>query len=92
VSKVFQGISKSSPKAVNTEDDFVKLWAHECTRTFHDRLISDEDRLEFIEMIKVQMKETFKKTYDSIVAVKPLLFASFVPTVYPEGDTSKKPY
>ena len=38
------------------------------------------------------MKDTFKKTYDSIVAVKPLLFASFVPTVYPDGDTSKKPY
>ena len=44
VSKVFQGISKSNPKAVGTEDDFVKLWAHECIRTFHDRLISDEDR------------------------------------------------
>lgn len=67
VSKVFQGISKSNPKAISNEDDMCKLWAHECTRTFHDRLISDEDRNDFVDMIKSNMKETFKKTYDSIV-------------------------
>jgi dynein heavy chain len=67
VSKVFQGISKSSPKAISNEDDMVKLWAHECIRTFHDRLISDEDRAQFIDMVKVNMKDTFKKNYDSIV-------------------------
>jgi dynein heavy chain len=30
VSKVFQGIAKSSGKAILKEDDIVKLWAHEC--------------------------------------------------------------
>ena len=34
------------------EDDMLKLWAHECTRTFHDRLISDEDRAQFVELTK----------------------------------------
>lgn len=34
VSKVFQGISKSSAKAILKEDDFIKLWAHECLRVF----------------------------------------------------------
>lgn len=52
VSKVFQGISKSNPKALKGEDDMVKLWAHECLRVFHDRLISDEDREKFIGMLK----------------------------------------
>jgi len=34
VSKIFQGISKSSAKAINTEDDMIKLWSHECLRVF----------------------------------------------------------
>jgi len=34
VSKVFQGISKASPKAIRIENDMIKLWAHECSRVF----------------------------------------------------------
>jgi dynein heavy chain len=30
VSKVFQGMAKSSPKAIKIENDMIKLWAHEC--------------------------------------------------------------
>jgi len=30
VSKVFQGIAKSSGKAIVKEDDMLKLWCHEC--------------------------------------------------------------
>ena len=43
-----------------------------------------------MEMLKVKVKERFKKDYDKIVEVKPLLFASFVPTLYGEGDVDKK--
>lgn len=34
VSKIFQGIAKSSAKAILKEDDMIKLWAHECLRVF----------------------------------------------------------
>jgi dynein heavy chain len=44
VSKIFQGIAKSSAKAITSEDDILKLWAHECLRVFQDRLISQDDR------------------------------------------------
>ena len=47
VSKVFQGISRASPKAVKTESDMIKLWAHECLRVFSDRLISQADHEKF---------------------------------------------
>jgi len=47
VSKIFQGMAKSSPKAIVKEDDMIKLWAHECLRVFQDRLISQEDRDQF---------------------------------------------
>jgi dynein heavy chain, axonemal len=38
------------------------------------------------------MKEKFKKDWDKIVQVKPLLFASFTPLIHPDGDVDKKPW
>ena len=70
----------------------IKLWAHECLRIFHDRLISDLDREQWVTMLKSKIKEKFKKEWDAIVTVKPLLFGSFVPTIYPDGDETKKPF
>ena len=52
VSKVFQGISRASPKAIRNENDLIKLWAHECLRVFSDRLISDSDHEKFEELLK----------------------------------------
>ena len=57
VSKVFQGIAKSSAKAITKEDEMLKLWAHECLRVFQDRLISLEDRTSFEGLMKNVLKE-----------------------------------
>lgn len=73
------------------DKDMIKLWAHECMRVFQDRLISVEDRDAFEEMLKVQMKDKMKKEWENIVEVSPLLFSSFTPTIYPDGDKAKKP-
>ena len=47
VSKVFQGICMC--KDIGTKDDSAKLWLHECSRVFCDRLINEEDRKWFNE-------------------------------------------
>jgi dynein heavy chain len=36
------------------------------------------------------MKENFNKEWKDIVEVEPLLWSHFVPTVYPNNDTSKR--
>ena len=36
------------------------------------------------------MSKNFKRDWTDLVNVEPLLWASFVPTLYPEGDTTKK--
>lgn len=61
-------------------------------RVFQDRLISIEDRETFTDMVKEIAKDKFKKEWETIVKSEPLLFGSFVPLIYPENDTSKKPY
>jgi dynein heavy chain len=37
------------------------------------------------------MKEKFRMDWNSVVKQEPLLFCSFVPLTYPDGDTSKRP-
>jgi len=37
------------------------------------------------------LKKRFKLSLDVLVTSKPLLWASFVPTLYPENDTTKRP-
>lgn len=91
VSKVFQGISKSDPRAIEEDVQMIKLWAHECMRIFQDRLISQSDRDLFNDLLKEKVKAKFKKEFDDLVTVKPLLFGSFTPHIYPDGDTTKKP-
>lgn len=91
VSKVFQGIFFANPKGIRNDTEIIKLWAHECIRVFHDRLISEEDRESFMELLKEVLTEKFRREWDKLVIVTPLLFSSFVPTIYPEDDQTKKP-
>lgn len=91
VSKVFQGIFFANPKGIRNDTEMIKLWAHECIRVFHDRLISEEDRDAFLVLLKDLLNEKFRREWDKLVTVSPLLFSSFVPTLYPDDDTTKKP-
>lgn len=36
------------------------------------------------------MQKNFKRDWATLVEVAPLLWASFVPTLYPDGDTTKR--
>ena len=38
VAKVFQGILMSEPISIQDNDMFARLWMHECSRVFADRL------------------------------------------------------
>lgn len=92
VSKVFQGVSRANPKGIRSDNEMLKLWAHECQRVFHDRLVSEEDQGKFMKMLKGVVKDKFKRDWSTMVEVEPLLFSAFVPTIYPDNDTTKRPY
>ena len=78
IGKIFQGICRASAQTMKKEDDFIKLWAHECIRVFHDRLISQEDRDSFFKILKNKMFSHFNKEWENVVTVEPLLFGSFI--------------
>ena len=50
VSKVFQGILMVKNATIRDEQQASRLWLHEVSRVFYDRLINEEDRKWFKEM------------------------------------------
>jgi len=44
-----------------------------------------------MDLLKEKTRSQFRKEIDDIIEVKPLLFGSFTPTIYPDGDTTKRP-
>lgn len=76
-------------RAVKNEDDFIKLWYHECRRVFMDRLVNLENREFFQDSIKLIISKKFNKNLGDLSKSDSLLFCNFCPIIIPEG--SKKP-
>ena len=78
ISKIFQGIMNISQKNLSNEIDFLKLWTHECMRTFQDRLIHYQDQEIFQNFLKDILKKNFQIFWnDFLPKSKILLFTYF---------------
>ena len=67
LAKVVQGILSGPADKIDSSEELLKLWAHECLRIFSDRLINDEDRLWFSNLLQKVMQSTFSKSLDTVV-------------------------
>ncbi|XP_059176982.1 dynein axonemal heavy chain 1-like [Physella acuta] len=80
LSKVFQGILMCQPDSIKNIQDFLRLWYHECCRVFQDRLVNDEDRDWFDNLLKEKMEQDFHSNFDEVVVQKPVIFGDFMNT------------
>ncbi|KAA0150075.1 hypothetical protein FNF29_05515 [Cafeteria roenbergensis] len=91
VSKVFQGILMVDKKGCPSGDVFIRLWAHECLRVFHDRLVDAKDKAWFTNAVAELIKRVFAKSSagwsheDLFEQEKPLLFVDFVSPKMDDG-------
>jgi dynein heavy chain len=53
-----------SPQTIKTDDQLIKLWIHEVSRVFHDRLINESDRMWFYDLITELLNKSFKGLYE----------------------------
>eukprot|EP00756_Hemistasia_phaeocysticola_P022945 Hpha_TRINITY_DN15865_c4_g10::TRINITY_DN15865_c4_g10_i1::g.188383::m.188383/K10408/DNAH; dynein heavy chain, axonemal len=60
LSKVIQGVLMLEPKNMSTATSFAKVFSHECSRVFHDRLINQEDRDWWWQCLAEVTKKHFK--------------------------------
>lgn len=75
--------------------ELIKLWYHESSRVFQDRLINDEDRQWFTELLKEKMKNEFNVEYKDVITTEPVIFGDFFvpnadPKLYVEIDDFKQ--
>ena len=69
------------PKQCPTQDVFARLWMHESLRVFHDRLINNEDRRYYTEMLieKLGLLGSFGWTHEDVFeSEEPLMFCDFL--------------
>jgi len=52
------------PGQIGTEAEMQRLWVHEVSRVFHDRLNTEEDRLWFYELENELLGRYFRTTLD----------------------------
>ena len=77
LAKVFQGILMSSVKQLLEPNDLIRLWVHECNRVFQDRLINDDDRNWFKDMLSKQMTDIFRIEYSELVTGR-LMYGDYI--------------
>lgn len=73
------------------ENEFLRLWVHECQRVFQDRLIDQTDQTTLFSMLKLLVKENFNKDWVQLSKTEELMFSHIIPVIYPNGDTNMKP-
>ena len=77
LSSVIAGMMQVVPAKVTDSPTMIKLWYHECSRVFYDRLTDDEDRFWFNKFMSELVSKAFKKNWAE-VAEGPVMFGSFL--------------
>ena len=79
LSKVIQGILRSDPSVVRDELGMFRLFCHETSRVFHDRLIDQQDKDYFNNMLAEIGGKHFRQEVDGDSFVeKPIMFGDFM--------------
>jgi dynein heavy chain len=78
---------QASPDGIEDDKTFIRLWAHECSRVFYDRLINDADRTWFWKTLGSKCRDHFRKDWIQIRGEHDVLFCNFT-----NPRAVKKPY
>ena len=75
-------------QTLNRADKMVKLWIHEASRVFHDRLINNDDKKWFTTLVSDMVKTVFRQewTHADLFEGKPLIFGDFMKRGVPFED------
>ncbi|KAF5403840.1 Dynein heavy chain axonemal [Paragonimus heterotremus] len=79
LSKVFQGMLMMEPSSlVGSLEQLLRLWFHESSRVFQDRLVNDTDREWFLNLMNDKSKTAFQLSVSDYVQSQPLLYGDFL--------------
>ncbi|OXB58804.1 hypothetical protein ASZ78_016002 [Callipepla squamata] len=67
-SRVVKGVMLCPRTHLQSEDKLIRLWIHEVYRVFCDRLVDEEDREVFFQMVKKTTSNSFKQSLDKVLS------------------------
>ncbi|XP_008850074.1 dynein heavy chain 1, axonemal [Nannospalax galili] len=77
LSKVFQGMLMADPAKVKDKVQLLRLWYHENCRVFRDRLVNEDDRSWFDELLESHM-EQWEVAFNKVCPFQPILYGDFM--------------
>lgn len=76
LSRVFEGLMRSTPDKFESAPQFLRLWRNEMMRIFHDRLIDENDKGVVLELLRSVICSKFSSAAEYVLA-DPILFGNF---------------
>lgn len=77
LSNIYQGILFTTGACLPTPNDLIRLWLHEATRVYCDKLVEKKDIDLFSKMINDVIKKGFEELDENYVLEKPLIYSHF---------------
>ncbi|KAJ0173728.1 hypothetical protein K1T71_010877 [Dendrolimus kikuchii] len=77
LSNIFQGILFTTGDAIKTQSELIRLWMHEATRVYSDKLVDSVDNESFSKLISDVIKKNCEDFDESVVFEKPLIYCHF---------------
>ena len=79
LAKIFQGVMMADPKKIGEDEAIlVRLWLHESSRIFRDRLTDQPDRDWFDKLSAQLISEKFKKDWNKIKLTERSVFGDYM--------------
>ncbi|XP_010001540.1 PREDICTED: dynein heavy chain 3, axonemal [Chaetura pelagica] len=67
-SRVIKGVLLCPHTHLKDGDKLIRLWVHEVYRVFYDRLVDEEDRNVFFQMVQETTSSIFKQNFDQVLS------------------------
>ena len=84
---IFQGLCKANVKLHNDPTILVRLWSHECTRTFRDRMPSEIDAVKYDDHLTQVQRQFFNDMPADVFEMTSKVWAPFTTTKEGEENT-----
>ncbi|OPJ87550.1 dynein heavy chain 3, axonemal isoform A [Patagioenas fasciata monilis] len=66
--RVIKGVLLCPHTHLHDGDKLIRLWIHEVYRVFYDRLVDEEDRQVFFQMVQETTSNSFKQSFDKVLS------------------------
>ncbi|XP_047526088.1 dynein beta chain, ciliary-like isoform X1 [Pieris napi] len=77
LSNIFQGILFTTGDAIKFQSELIRLWMHEATRVYSDKLVDSIDNETFNKLIVEVIKKNCEDYDENVVFEKPLIYCHF---------------